>query len=117
MLTDACSQVLQHMRGIQEEADRAREKRLLREKGGFRNDILPVNTNYEFLSKMNRKLSTLSISIIATHTHTLADGKSGFKVHSVSAVSLISEGAGITGCLLIQLKWTITLINLNTEEH
>lgn len=35
MLIDILSQVLQHMRVLQEQADRAREKRLLREKGGF----------------------------------------------------------------------------------
>lgn len=55
MLIDISSQVLQHMRAIQQEADRVREKRLLREKGGCPNHILLINTNSGFLSEMGRK--------------------------------------------------------------
>lgn len=43
MLIGCFSQVLQHMRVIQEEADRAREKRLLREKGGHHNHFLLIS--------------------------------------------------------------------------
>lgn len=39
ILTDVSSQVLQHMREIQAEADRTREKRLLRAKGEHRNSL------------------------------------------------------------------------------
>lgn len=63
MLIDIFSQVLQHMRVLQEQADRAREKRLLREKGGFWNHILLINTNSGFFSKRDRNLNR---SILAT---------------------------------------------------
>lgn len=56
MLTDIFSQVLQHMRVIQEEADRAREKRLLREKGGYWNPFLRINIISGFLSDGDRKV-------------------------------------------------------------
>lgn len=56
MLTDIFSQVLQHMWVIQEEADRAREKRLLREKGGYWTPFLRINIISGFLSDGDRKV-------------------------------------------------------------
>lgn len=44
------------MRVIQEEADRAREKRLLRERGGHQNHFLLINIISGFLSNGDGKV-------------------------------------------------------------
>lgn len=56
MLIGCFSQVLQHMRVIQEDADRAREKRLLREKGGHHNHFLLIDFISGFLSSGDGKV-------------------------------------------------------------
>lgn len=57
------------------------------------------------------------INLMYTHTHTLGDKNRFQSALTMSPVRLIGDGVGIMGCFSIQLKWTITLINLTQRSN